>query len=228
MSDLGDWFYVRKSKEDRGILRDRELEQQINTVMKPRLLSLATSTSRPTSGLYRGKTIFETDTGNVLVYYGATTGWQKPWNRPWGVIDAVITENQAAFGIGGSGVATPANTNTLVNLSNSVTLRSDRKYRLTATVNVYSPAGATNALLSILDPSLATICKAEHIPSTTIGHFINIVYAPYTPASTTTGQWRTGIEFAGATGFVLQDSSSKRFSNFVIEDMGPTGSAPAS
>lgn len=46
---------------------------------------VCTSGTRPSSPT-KGDMIYETDTGEELVYYGATTGWQKPWKRAWGIL----------------------------------------------------------------------------------------------------------------------------------------------
>ena len=49
---------------------------------------VCTSTTRP-SAPYVGQTIYETNTGRLLVYYGATTGWQPPWGQPWGFMNGI-------------------------------------------------------------------------------------------------------------------------------------------
>lgn len=47
-----------------------------------------TSTTRPTVP-FIGETIFESDTGRVMVYYGTTIGWQPMWIYDWGEIAEV-------------------------------------------------------------------------------------------------------------------------------------------
>ncbi len=44
--------------------------------------SRAAAIASPTRGLVS----FLTDGGALEVYYGATTGWAKPWNQPWGPV----------------------------------------------------------------------------------------------------------------------------------------------
>lgn len=56
-----------------------------NAVVQP---GVCTSATRPASP-YRGQTIYETNTGRLLVYYGATTGWQPPWGQPWGFMNGI-------------------------------------------------------------------------------------------------------------------------------------------
>lgn len=46
----------------------------------PIVCTSATRPGTPTVGM----TIYETDTGNLLQYHGATTGWKPPWNLKWG------------------------------------------------------------------------------------------------------------------------------------------------
>lgn len=59
---------------------------------------VCTSGTRPGSPT-KGDTIYETDTGLLLVYYGATTGWQRPWGMPWGHIasDESPTSDQGSI-----------------------------------------------------------------------------------------------------------------------------------
>lgn len=54
----------------------------------------------PPSPLSTGLTWYQTDTGKLLIYYGATTGWQPPWQDPWGIVVAT------AGGTSGKGFAT--------------------------------------------------------------------------------------------------------------------------
>ena len=85
MSDIAPFGYIRRYvDDDYAEARDRELEEFLAMKMQQRLVSVVTSTTRPTVNLTRGQTIYESDTGNTLVWYGTTTGWQKPWNQPWG------------------------------------------------------------------------------------------------------------------------------------------------
>lgn len=50
-------------------------------VRAPRICNSAT---RPAGVV--GRSIYETDTGSFLVYYGSTTGWRPPWQLPWGEV----------------------------------------------------------------------------------------------------------------------------------------------
>lgn len=46
---------------------------------------VCTSSTYPTSPT-AGMLIYETDTNKFLQYTTSTTGWQPPWNTPWGEI----------------------------------------------------------------------------------------------------------------------------------------------
>ena len=46
------------------------------------IVTTAAHTSLPTA--VEGMMIYETDTDKLLQYTTATTGWQPPWNLPWG------------------------------------------------------------------------------------------------------------------------------------------------
>ncbi len=53
-------------------------------------LIICTSTTVPSSPSV-GQIIYETDSGDFLAYYGATTGWRRPWGIPWGRMASVTT-----------------------------------------------------------------------------------------------------------------------------------------
>jgi hypothetical protein len=96
------------------------------------------STTRPTVGTDDiGQTIYEKDTGNVLVYYGATTGWKPPWNSTWGtlglanIIDPVSQIGSTSW-TSISGLSFPA-----------VPLLNGRLYRATLSLSVQQPVFST-------------------------------------------------------------------------------------
>jgi len=93
-----------------------------------------TSGSRPTP--VQGMTIYETDTNKLLTYTTATTGWQKPWSDPWGILD--YTEN-------GSDVTSSANPATAITGS-SVTLVANRRIRVSTTLHM-SGSGSGSSLV---------------------------------------------------------------------------------
>lgn len=59
---------------------------------------ICTSGTHPTTGLFAGLQIYETNTGNTLYYQSATTGFTAPWNTEWGYIDTKkVTANQGSI-----------------------------------------------------------------------------------------------------------------------------------
>jgi hypothetical protein len=221
MSSIPDFQYVRRQPEQD---RDWELEDWLNNYVAPDASRRTAAASAPPNPS-RWDRWFQTDTGHELVYYGSTTGWKPPWNLPWGRVAGVTSTGYGAFGIGGSGVATTAGTYTVVDTISSLVLPANRRYRFTATIQMYSPAGATNAVLYVADDG-TTIAQSERIPSTTVGTAIFSCFERNTVGSPDTSTWDTAIIFSGATGFVLQDGI--RYSNLIIEDIGPFSTAPTS
>lgn len=76
---------------------------------------VCTSTTRPASP-FKGLPIYETDTDRHLIYTTATTGWQPPWNQPWGRIAYV--ENTSGTNNVGAETTVPGMTTTLTAVAN--------------------------------------------------------------------------------------------------------------
>ncbi len=83
---------------------------------------VCTSGSRPATPT-PGQAIFETDTGAVSVWYGATVGWAPPWNTGWGVVAVAAGGSQTGPGIGASTVDINGTTVTFDTVAN-------RRYRV--------------------------------------------------------------------------------------------------
>lgn len=129
---------------------------------------VVSSTTRPTGfDLYYGRTIVETDTGKLLIYYGATTGWQPPWNTSWGEIVAPtqITANQTPI------------TATVDVTSGTITWTAvaNRRYLLTAESYFFSSVANDLAVLVIADNSSTQLQSAEiTCTSTSLGIKANL------------------------------------------------------
>jgi len=83
-------------------LRDQTIQVFTNSA------SRAAAITSPTRGLVS----FLTDPGSLEVYYGATTGWAKPWNLPWGQVSEQVSSSSvfyaaAAWGFPVSWTGTP-------------------------------------------------------------------------------------------------------------------------
>lgn len=66
-----------------------------------------------------GQACYLTTTGELLIYAGATDGWTKPWNTPWGLL-ARDTREADALTLGSGG------TSDITGLTLSVTLHANR------------------------------------------------------------------------------------------------------
>lgn len=75
MSDISEFYYTSRYRDDRKKeLRDRQLEAYINTSLKSRLTSVATSTTRP-SNPSGGQLLWETDTERLMCYDPTYADW---------------------------------------------------------------------------------------------------------------------------------------------------------
>ena len=76
----------------------------------------------PTAGM----TIYETDTGNTLVYQGATDTWTPPWNTAWGLMFQKVISTDVAHVQG----------TTIAGFTQSVTEIANRWLRIEATLRI--------------------------------------------------------------------------------------------
>lgn len=80
---------------------------------------------------------YETDTGNLIQYQSALTGWTAPWNTAWGRITSVIkTANQ-------TGISAETD---ISGVNVSFTAIAHRRYRVTCVFNLLTQATAAGTL----------------------------------------------------------------------------------
>ena len=184
----------------------------LSTGLRP---GVCTSSTRPTSP-YVGQVILETDTGNLLEYYGSTTGWAMPWNLPWGQVSRYVE----------SGSTSPSITTTTSTMltSASFTPLANRLYRVTSTWAAYSAGGGN-------------VVDFTHYWN---GGTINWYYQYFPAAGTQMSGTLVSVgTLSVATGSVLlqarAEAGSGTFWNngstrnhITVEDIGPAGSRPAS
>lgn len=179
-----------------------------------------TFSTRPSSPVV-GQSIYETDTGRHLVYYGATTGWKPPWNIPWGVIDyktdstvrsttsTTSSEITSLFRSNGSYIA-----NRYLKVTVQMTMAHASSGGFTMGI-VRSPASSPINEARVGQQSYngySQVSSSVVIPSTATA-----VYGVYW-ASSTAGQTVTNY-----------NSTSGLGARFIIEDIGPlTNNPPAS
>ena len=133
-----------------------------NAVVQP---GVCTSTTRPSSP-YKGQTIYETDTGRLLVYYGVTTGWQLPWGQPWGLITSAT---QTAY------LTTSGTTELTVFSTGSFTWVANRNYLITLSMSPYDTTASSTYLMRVRNNSAAgTVLQSQ---------YLDTVLNRYTPMS---------------------------------------------
>jgi hypothetical protein len=99
--------------------------------------------SSPPSSPSRGDIWVDPDTMEEYVYYGATSGWLRPWNRPWGLIaQAQKTSNQAGLNNVGA--------TDITGLSISPTLVEGRLYRVSQNACLYNNAAVSNIVSAVI------------------------------------------------------------------------------
>ena len=180
-----------------------------NAVVQP---GVCTSTTRPASP-YKGQTIYETDTGRLLVYYGATTGWQLPWGQPWGIQSYFVdTVNGRTF-------TTAA---TIPNITGAVSVVKDRYSRLSfhcRFLNTVSNAGNSFEIRA------ATVSIASGIQqnlSIYVDQSLAII-GIYKAAATASVTFDVRAA-AGSGTLIIYGANTPTFLS--IEDIGPLTSTP--
>lgn len=167
--------------------------------------------------LWRGRTIFNSDTGALEVYYGATTLWKPPWGTAWGW--------QGSRPATASTMAVTGIVTDIPSLIINYTAVANRIYKATTRVQLGSGAAGGQIILDIADAS-ATIAGSEINMGSfgaPLSMFITswVLIAPAAGAQLVKSRiWATvSVSLALAAGV-----SGTLF----LEDIGPSGNAPAS
>lgn len=159
-----------------------------------------------------GTMIYETDTGQNLVYYGATTGWRRPWGQPWGV--------QGTPYAGASNVtltttgATGFQVATFPDVAN-------RRYRFTLSGQVANLAAGASQVTYQLNRG-ATGILTMPAPNYQAGDVSGYSYTgTFTTSATATSTY--SIQVAYCAGSIRWEGASTP-NTLLIEDIGPTTS----
>jgi len=175
---------------------------------------ICTAATRPGSP-FQGQLIYETDTGNLFQYYGATTTWKMPWSLPWGIIGAA-EGTTAQTGI--------TSITDLTSMTLTWTAVANRRYHITgaARVNQATNAAAVTLTLrtsggTVLQESTAAL---DNSSITIASLHINKMYTP-SAGSTTVKLSLTSTATSAST-----TCDSTRPLTLNIIDVGPVGSAP--
>lgn len=173
------------------------------------------STTRPTN-VSKGQVIFETDTGSVLVWYGATTGWKPPWNTAWGHVGsaAVTTDN--------GGITSLVD---LAGLSVTFTAVAGRRYKITLDAYLNSSAGGDISSLVIANGGGTQLQSSQaYMPATGVSvRQVAMVTATPGAGSTT---YKARASRAIGSGTLALAAGATYPAVIVVEDIGPSA-APA-
>lgn len=177
---------------------------------------ICTAATRPGSP-FKGQLIYETDTGNLFQYYGATTTWKMPWSLPWGIIGAA------------EGTSTQSGITSITDLT-SMTLTwtavANRRYHITgqARANKSTNVGAVTLTLRT---SGGTVLQEDTLGLDVTNISIANLHIDkmYTPAA---GSITVKLSLTSTTASVSTTCDSTRPLTLNIIDVGPVGSAPGS
>lgn len=172
------------------------------------------STTAPSSPTI-GQTYYETDTGELLVYYGATTGWRRPWNMPWGLMLLVTDGTTRTYNTTGA---------TMTGLTGSVATIAGRRYKTSITCRAYNVGGAA---FFTLQPRVDGVGQNNHT-GYSVSASLDQSYSFFDTYIETATSTRTFSMFAQASSGTLTISSANGKAVFLVEDIGPVGNPPTS
>jgi len=177
------------------------------------LYQVVTSSTRPTG--QTGTMIYESDTDNLLVSNG--TEYQKPWNLPWGVVG--LTQR-----VGEVNYPQPAGVFNRYVWVENVPIVAGRRYRITATCNVYSPAGATNHTAELrvsVDGGSEVVLERHEIgPNAILGRTQTLGPHYYDASVSGLAEFDMWGRFDPDDGVVLVDETDRAL-RIAVEDVGP-------
>lgn len=183
--------------------------------------TICTSGTRPSSPT-KGYLIYETDTGKLLVYYGATTQWMEPWDLPWGYIARSSTTADTALStVSGSTWQDVS----VLNLS-GVNLVANRMYEVTVSIPLFSYLYSTITKFRITNGSgtLLRILPKIAVPVSGL--------TTYSPTATFTASAESNatiklqyLHDASPAGLSLAANGS--YGEMVIKDIGPSSTPPS-
>lgn len=179
--------------------------------------AVCTSSTRPSAPTV-GQVICETDTGNVLVWYGNTTGWRPPWNTAWGQVGSAVNSSYDQTGSGTTLIDVPS-------VAFAAAEVSGRRYRVMASADVYSTGGGDAVQISVVR-SATVICRALSAPLVATQSGNVTCLGIYTAVATGSATWK--LQFARGTGGGVPHTIAIPGvpTTLILEDIGPA-TAPA-
>lgn len=149
----------------------------------------------------------------IYVYAGATDGWVRPWNMPWGAIACVnVTSNQ-------TGITTEAD---VTSLSVTFTALANRQYKVEALVPLSGTSGDT-ARAKLTDASAVVSNDAQVTFGVTASEYKVYTYVLETYAAGSITRKVRVVRQAGAGGTVTMAAAATQPAVLLVTDIGPTG-----
>lgn len=170
-----------------------------------------------------GTMSYLTDTGSFEVYYGATTGWRRPWSIPWGLVTPSSGSNPASLTTNQATITTVTD---ITNLSVTWSALSTRQYRVVLQVQAISSV-LDDLMQVLITDSSNNIKAASTVPIRSTNYAVGVqavgIFSGLSGTTTLKGRvlrqagTGSGAIYAGAT----------YPSIMFVEDIGPSGNAPA-
>lgn len=188
---------------------------EVNSYLMKQAVIVCDSTADYPASPVEGMTVYDKGADALKTYTTATTGFNPPWNMPWGRVgSAVATTNQAS-------ITTVVD---VTSLTVTWTAVANRYYRISCIIPVFSLASAGGtAQLQITDSTPTTKAKSNLTIATGNDATLSVfVVESGIAAGSTTRKAR--ILTTGGTGTITADTST--VPTIIVEDIGPNG-APA-
>jgi hypothetical protein len=179
-------------------------------------LVAASSSDRPSgTGLpYEGQTIYQQDTKQLLSYTSSTTGWQKLWSMPWGIVGfASRTSDQTGIGTSATDITS---------LSLTATYVANRRIKITAFGGVASGGASGDSAYLYIRESSTQLAIAK-TPSGAASFYGDSTLTAMTVITPTAGSHTYKVSASqtnGSTGTFAASATAPGF--ILIEDLGPS------
>lgn len=185
----------------------------------PIQLIVCTSSTHPGTP-YVGMWIFETDTGNLLQYQSATTGFTPPWNTAWGEVGrSVKTANQGAI----------TTITDVTNMSVTWTAVANRRYKITVKTQCTNSVASIQTGFVVTDAANVVMDTALSSSVPVAGGSGSLQAWSYDETGIAAGSNTRKLRATAAANTSTINAGISTFvgnSFFIVEDIGPNG-APA-
>lgn len=187
---------------------------EVNTYLaKQAVINCDSSADYPSAPVV-GMTVYDLNDDALYVYAGATSGWRPPWNLPWGRVASA------------TGTATTNIGTTYVDLNGmSVTWTAvqNRRYRVSAQVNILAPSTGTdcNVFARIVDTTPTQMAESVQTAALVLSYSeLQVVeLLSYTSASASVTRKIQAKVSASSNNSLVTTNPPLIY----VEDIGPAG-----